>query len=224
METIAHRYVDEIRRVQPQGPYYLGGYCIGGIVAFEMAQQLRATGEEVSCLVLIEADKPEPSLRGGTLRERIQAVLDGAADLPLGKQLQYFTRGAVSKLKWEIAQLQKKGNDSMRQLYRAVTSGAQTTVANPDPVRSRVEMMLIRAQDNYRPRIYPGRIILFRAAVPDGIQLAEDRGWSEIAEGGVEIHETPGGHQTVFEPQNVSTLARKLEACLRAALSRQAKP
>ena len=62
------------------------------------------------------------------------------------------------------------------------------------------------------------------AAVPDGIQLAEDRGWSEIAEGGVEIHETPGGHQTVFEPQNVSTLARKLEACLRAALSRQAKP
>jgi thioesterase domain-containing protein/acyl carrier protein len=224
METIAHCYIDEVRRVQPHGPYYLGGYCIGGIVAFEMAQQLRAAGEEVACLVLIEADKPEPPMRSRTLGERIRAARHGAADLSLGEKLQYFTRRVSGKLKWEFAQLQNTDNDLLRQLYRALTLGANTTVANTDPLRSRVARMLTRVQDKYKPRIYPGRIILLRAAVPDDRQLVGDRGWSEFAKGGVEIHDTPGEHVTIFEPQNVSTLAEKLDACLRAALSSQAKP
>ena len=215
MEAIAQYYIGEVRRVQPHGPYYLGGYCIGGIVAFEMAQQLRAAGEEVACLVLIEADKPAP-LPGRTLGERIREVIYGAAELPLGEKFQYFVRRVVGRLKWDFAQLQTTDNDLLRRLYRALTFGAKPTVANTNPLRTRVAKMLIRVEGKYKPRIYPGRIILFRAAVPDDRQLADDRGWSEIAEGGVEIHETPGEHATVFDPQNVSTLAKKLDACLRA--------
>src|SRR4029077_8770978 len=107
-------------------------------------------------------------------------------------------------------------------LYLALTFGAKPTVANTNPLRTRVAKMLIRVEGKYKPRIYAGRVILFCAAVPDDRQLADDRGWSEVAEGGVEIHETPGEHATVFDPQNVSTLDKKLDACLRAALSRQA--
>jgi len=136
---------------------------------------------------------------------------------------QYFVRRVVGKLKWDFAQLQTTDNDLLLRLYRALTFGAKPTVANTNPLRTRVAKMLIRVQGKYKPRIYPGRIILFCAAVPDDRQLADDRGWSEIAKGGVEIYETPGEHATVFDPQNVSTLAKKLDACLRAALSRQAK-
>jgi acyl carrier protein len=85
IETIAHYYLSEIRRVQAQGPYYLGGYCIGGLIAFEMAQQLRAAGDEVACLVLIDPDRvPEPSSRPATLGKRIQVALDRCAALPPG--------------------------------------------------------------------------------------------------------------------------------------------
>jgi thioesterase domain-containing protein len=54
IEEMASLYVKEIRRVQPQGPYYLGGYCMGGTVAYEMAQQLKAQGDEVALLALFD--------------------------------------------------------------------------------------------------------------------------------------------------------------------------
>jgi hypothetical protein len=62
-------------------------------------------------------------------------------------------------------------------------------------------------------------MILFRVEVPENGLPTDDRGWGEIAEGGVEIHEIPGERQTVFELPNLSTLAKKFDTCL----SRQAK-
>ena len=54
IEEMASLYVKEIRRFQPKGPYHLGGYCMGGTVAYEMAQQLRTQGEEVALLALFD--------------------------------------------------------------------------------------------------------------------------------------------------------------------------
>jgi thioesterase domain-containing protein len=58
IEDLAAHYLSEIQRVQPKGPYWLGGICSGGVVAFEMAQQLRAGGHEVALLALIEPAPP----------------------------------------------------------------------------------------------------------------------------------------------------------------------
>ena len=58
IEETARCYVDEIRQVQSHGPYYLGGTCYGGLVAFEMARQLEELGEPVAALVLIDASNP----------------------------------------------------------------------------------------------------------------------------------------------------------------------
>src|SRR5207237_131654 len=58
IEEFAAQYVEDIRAVQPQGPYYLSGYCFGGVVAFEMAQQLRLQGHEVALLALFNAAHP----------------------------------------------------------------------------------------------------------------------------------------------------------------------
>jgi thioesterase domain-containing protein len=61
---LANRYIQEIRRVQPEGPYYLCGFCFGGVVAFEMAQQLQNLDQEVALLALVEPTSPrKPSLR-----------------------------------------------------------------------------------------------------------------------------------------------------------------
>jgi aspartate racemase len=63
IEALAANYVDEIQAVQPEGPYFLGGVCSGGVVAFEMAQQLLAQGQSVALLALVEpSPPPSPSL------------------------------------------------------------------------------------------------------------------------------------------------------------------
>jgi thioesterase domain-containing protein len=54
VEALAADYVRDIRLIQPEGPYFLGGECIGGIVAFEMAQQLQAQGQKVATLILLD--------------------------------------------------------------------------------------------------------------------------------------------------------------------------
>ena len=60
LEAMAGDYVDALRTVQPQGPYALGGFCLGGTVALELAQQLEAAGESVSVLVLVDPRLPRP--------------------------------------------------------------------------------------------------------------------------------------------------------------------
>jgi thioesterase domain-containing protein len=217
MEAIARLYLDEISRVQPHGPYYLGGYCIGGVVAFEMAQQLCAAGERVACLVLIDPDRvPEPSSGPA-----IQMALDECATLPPGEKLGYFMRRIQGKVKWELDRLHEASSDFMRPLYQLFSQLARTTPLPLDPIRSPVGRMLVRAQWKYLPRPYPGRIILFCVPVPGESSLDDGRGWIELAKAGLEIHELPGEHQTIFEAGNVPLLAEKLNACLRAAATGQ---
>ena len=64
IEALATQYLDEIRAAQPEGPYLLGGVCSGGVIAFEMAQQLQTQGQQVALLALVEPPPPRvPGLR-----------------------------------------------------------------------------------------------------------------------------------------------------------------
>jgi amino acid adenylation domain-containing protein len=219
IEAIARKYIDEIGRIQAHGPYYLGGYCIGGVIAFEMAQQLNAAGEEVACLVLIDPDPAEPSPRRPALEKRIRLVLDEAASLSLNEKLRYFIHRLTGKVKWQLGQMRTTASDLIEPFYQAPNQYAEAALL--DPNRSPLGRMLLRAQSKYLPRAYRGRIILFRAPAPEDDPSADDRGWAKFAEGGVEIHDIRGEHLTVFEPQHVPTLAKKLDACIRAAISSQ---
>jgi len=64
LEEMADHYVDELLHFQPLGPYFLGGFCFGGIVAFEMAAQMRRRGREVGLLALLESARPGQNLAG----------------------------------------------------------------------------------------------------------------------------------------------------------------
>jgi thioesterase domain-containing protein len=58
VEQMASDYLKEIRSVQPEGPYYLVGNCIGGVVAYEIARQLEAQHQKVALLVLMDTRRP----------------------------------------------------------------------------------------------------------------------------------------------------------------------
>lgn len=84
VERLAERYVGELRRVQPSGPYHLGGYSFGAVVAYEMAQQLAALGEEVAALVIVDTTPNSRTTKNPVrvlqaLRLNVRTALDKAA-------------------------------------------------------------------------------------------------------------------------------------------------
>ncbi len=221
IEAIARYYLREIRRVQAHGPYFLGGYCTGGLVALEMAQQLRAVSEDVALLALFDTTHPKERNLRYPIKKRIRLALDEARALPPSEKMRYFAQRAAHRLKWEVSKLQKAGYDLKELLYKMQKPDRESTNGGPLPLKMPVWLMLHRAQSAYKPHAYPGRIVLFRAITSDGRQRVDDRGWTGIAEGGLEIHDMPSKHGTLFESRYMPAFAEKLDACIRTARTSQ---
>lgn len=200
MDGIASAYLGEIRKKRPHGPYYLGGICIGGIVAYEIAQRLRAAGEEVRFLALIDSFLP------GELRYlHPQSKLTEYLDCHLGELL---LLSGVARLKYLARWI---GNGFVR-LGWALGIRSHASVAR---TMRRVAEANIQAIDAYSPRPYPGKITQFLCS--DAPQRSyEDRrlAWSSLTPNGLEIHVVPGDHLSMVEEPNVRVLARELQACL----------
>jgi len=220
IEAIASYYLQEIRQVQAHGPYFLGGYCTGGVIAFEMAQQLRTAGEEVALLVLFDTNNPERRTRLSTIGKRIRLALDESSALPPSEKLRYIARRIAAMLKRKAGNVQEVGWNLLELLNKTRKPDGENTDGGLLPLELPVWITLERATAKYKPRAYHGRIILFRATVSDGHEWADDRGWTEVAEGGLEVHDIPGKHATIFERPHVQAGAEKLAACIQAALSR----
>src|SRR5258708_918156 len=124
-----------------------------------MAQQLRASGEEVALLVLFDTNNPERPARHSTVRKRIRLALDEASGLPPNEKPRYFARRVAHWLKWEAAQLQKAGYNLLELLYRTRKPDGENTAGGLSPLKLRVWITLQRATKKYRPRAYPGRIV-----------------------------------------------------------------
>jgi amino acid adenylation domain-containing protein len=220
IEAIASYYLQEIRQVQAHGPFLLGGYCIGGVIAFEMAQQFRAAGEEVALLVLFDAQNPDRPARLLPIGKRIRFALEG---LPPSAKRRYIARRIAGELKRKAGDMQKAGSNLLQLLHKARKLEGDDADGGLLPVPLSVPDTLYRATAKYKPRAYPGRIVLFRpiTLTPDPhYERADDLGWTEVAEGGLEIHYIPGIHTTMFERPHVQVGAEKLAACIQAALSR----
>jgi FkbH-like protein len=118
IEDMARFYIKEMRSKQPRGPYMLGGLCAGGVIAYEMALQLKSAGETVKLVALLDAAKPRARKRRGHLSKqrvkRLEAVFAGVR----GERGIYFSRlyssikAALSKLKgfliWEVSSRAKR--------------------------------------------------------------------------------------------------------------------
>jgi len=209
-DTMAALYIKEIRTVQPKGPYYLGGYSFGGLLALEMAQQLQAQGEQIALVVLFDANNPTVPPRRYALRERMLMRFKAISGWSLGRKLAYIWDRGVRKI--EVMVLVKK--EKLRRLaYRF--SSVRNEVIPVDYRIVHVRETNDEAMRNYKPRTYNGRLTLIRAENPnDGFEFDSELGWGGLAADGIEIFDVPGEHETMFQEPHVQTLARTMKTCI----------
>jgi thioesterase domain-containing protein len=213
IEEMAALYIDEIRRLQPTGPYFLGGWSFGGPVAFEMARQLRTLGETVALLALVDG---MPTLADtGPEQTDADYLVDIAAYVGnfWGRDPEVFPE--------RLAEL---GPDE--QIAYVAERLAAVDFLPPGTGERQLRQVLavyranVRALREYQPGFYPQGLTLLRAedrpAAP-GILGQEDLGWSEIVKGPVEIHTVPGNHLSLMAEPNVRVLASRLRLCLEQA-------
>jgi amino acid adenylation domain-containing protein/natural product biosynthesis luciferase-like monooxygenase protein len=213
VEGIATTYLAEVRKVQAHGPYLLAGYCSGGAIAFEMAQQLHRAGEEVALVALIDSPNPgRPPVRL-SLSERTKRRLEIAAHLSPLDQLRYFAGRASGKVS---ANLQKwRGQRTLAALEQ------QNGASIPENARL---LNVITVYDEvvsaYRPTPFAGRLTLFRAKdLDDGYAYQKDLGWTEYAKAGLQIIDVVSEHYEMLKPPHVQFVANKLEETIRSAFA-----
>jgi alkylation response protein AidB-like acyl-CoA dehydrogenase/thioesterase domain-containing protein/acyl carrier protein len=210
---MAARYLKEIRTLQPVGPYFLAGESFGGLVAFEMAQQLRSQGEKVGLLALFDTEAP------GALKElpRTERVSRHLKNL-----VQKGPTYALEKVGRRIDSSQKELVSIISKKYGKVDQGSKpslqryfTEVATLD-IRQQIRE---QAASNYVPHPYPGKVVLFRAMDRSGFEAYSDSqwGWGSLAAGGLEVHHVPGDHIGILKEPHVRVLATNLRACLERA-------
>jgi thioesterase domain-containing protein/acyl carrier protein len=219
VEDMAAHYIKEMRQLQPEGPYFIGGRSLGGMVAFEMAQQLRAEGQAVGLLALLDTYpsgyaklfRNEATLRAAVHRglQRTKAHLSNLGTLSLREKLSYLAnkaRFAPIKLRSQI----------WRRVYRWYEN-----LGRPLPRMLRdIEEFNSLAVRNYTPRIYEGEVTLFWASADLRTSLDLVEGWRALAGGGIGVQEIPGSHLDIVKEPHVGELARKLSSSLNRAHAR----
>jgi amino acid adenylation domain-containing protein len=223
VEEMAEFYIKEILTVQPEGPYYLGGSSFGGLAAFEIARQLHNRGEKVALLALLDTGTPGyPKLLPGTTQlrskiyeyvRRIQHHRQSLKVFNTKEKAEYV----FSKLKKVKLQFRRKVNNTYKSSVRKFYRELKPHGSLPENY-IQIEDQIARAGQKYVPKIYPGKLTLFRASnQPLGIYPDPTLGWDGLAAGGLEIHEVPGHHGSIVAEPNVRVLAEKLNECIGAA-------
>jgi thioesterase domain-containing protein len=199
-EMAAH-YLEAVRSVQPRGPYRLGGYCVGGAVAFEMARQLRDAGEETENLLLFDSPGPpaEPP-----------PPLDEAA--LLAAFVRTFGEGAEVTADELRALPPEAWIDSV--LERVRETGRLDASFDAAQLKRRWEVMK-RNTRAILPFVPAGRLplgaVLFRATdQADELRGLPFLGWERWLEGPIEVVDVEGGHLGVFLEPAIAAVAREL--------------
>ena len=206
LEDMAARYLQEIREIQPEGPYYIGGYSLGGTIAYEMAQQLRAAGESIGLLVFLDTYAGSEERRAsiaqwlGVHRRRL-AALDRADIWPyLAERVSNMVEMTRAALRFRLV---------------AAVSGLARAAGRPTPAAFRQPTDVnIQAGRDYELRPYDGDAVLFKAAPYAWAPEDAHEGWREFVRGDLQIRTIPGQHGDILEEHNVDDLARQLAECL----------
>jgi thioesterase domain-containing protein len=208
---MAAYYIEAMQSVQPTGPYNIAGWSMGGVVAFEMAHQLRAQGQLVALLALLDGRIPTPDETFPD--EDSEAIL-------LAERYFGVSFGSMESL----AALPK---DQQLALVLQQAKSAGLVPAELDAAQARRFVALLRsnlrATQSYALRRYPGGVTFFKASeMPAGASPDSTMGWSDWADGGVEVHVVPGNHANLMYEPHVAALAGKLAACLSQTRSAEA--
>jgi amino acid adenylation domain-containing protein len=201
IEDMAGAYLEEVRRIQPSGPYYLCGYSFGGVIAFEMARQLREAGHELGMVGLIDTSEWHYT-------ERVMNSYNFIT------RLQIIHSGAMKRLLFGPDR-----RDALRRRVRAASAKCRVTIdrlrgRHLDPAMADPRERNLHALRQYTPKYYSGDLHLFRCTDP-----ALDRGtdpllgWGDLARR-IIVSEIPGLHGSLTVEPYVGFLAKALHQAL----------
>jgi thioesterase domain-containing protein len=203
IEDMAAHSIESVRKIQPNGPYYLGGHAVGGVVAFEMAQQLRQHGQKVALLALCECWAPQS--RRPTSRTLLSYRLWQKASYHFRRVRRVGTKQALTDF---VGTLKKKTQGA---------AGFKQRVSLT-PAEKEAKAAVLEATGHYVPEVYTGRIVLIRCS-ERGMWRDYDPldGWGSLATNGVEMYEVPGEHASIYREPYVGMLTEILRDVLHGA-------
>jgi thioesterase domain-containing protein len=206
LEQLAARYLEQLQSRQPRGPYFLGGWSLGGMVAWEMARQLAERRERVAMVALLDTWALPAEGAGDTDAE----LLTGFAR-DLGLAVPAAAAAAAAGL----------GRDKMLDLLlsRARLDGVVPPDLEPARMHSLFSVFAANARAYRRYRPVPGGapVKLWRAQRSLADASEPTLGWTVLARAGLEVFDVAGNHRSIVRDPQVQAVARGLLACLRAA-------
>lgn len=198
IEDMAAFYIAAVREVQPQGPYFLGGWSFGGLVAFEMAQQLQKAGDTVALLAVLDTLAPIPANQI-SFWDGCKFLLTTGLRSVWPFLLDYFRLLAASDnfLGESFAAKIAKLNKVIKPIFAVFQANSKATLA-------------------YVPQTYQNKITLVRSTAKTS---KGDRdftlGWRELTNDKVEVIRVPGNHLTMLGKPHVQVLAQQLKQCFK---------
>jgi len=220
VEEMAREYCKDIKRIQPKGPYYLGGYCLGGMVAYEMAGQLEAEGEKVGFLALLSTCTPHhlsreiPKLTRVrslwyNLLERCELEMNNLSVLTTSERLSYV----LDRARRVSLYAKVTGERWMERLSIGARLGDRRHTRRYILEQTRLEQA--KAFYDFQPKpIRTGVTLIRTSRQPRSLEKDPTLGWADFAMGGIVDFEIDAFHKNILKDPNVRELAIRLQACL----------
>jgi thioesterase domain-containing protein/acyl carrier protein len=211
--SLASLFLNEVRKIQPQGPYYFCGLCAGAIVGFEMAQQLRTAGEEIALLAMLDSFCPTPPILPYPLAEAIDKFRRRQI-IPFAGHLRRMLMMRPPKQIIYLRQVREESRNRKAEKAARRAERKQAGTANDrylEQLRSYLHSLhraTRQASFTYSPKPWPGRLVLI---LTEETNIDEERvgsrmGWVKFALQGVESHTVAGMHQHALAEPNVGAL------------------
>jgi amino acid adenylation domain-containing protein len=202
VEGLVEEYLRHVRAVQPSGPYLLAGWSFGGRIAYEMARQLAAAGEEVSFLGMIDTGLVEPPGREASDAELLAEAIAG-------------------ELPFDLEDLRQAADPVAAVVERAQRAGLLPLDYPVAAARHLLELFKahLEAARTWRPEPYPGRLTFFAAEEqPEDLADEPTHGWHALA-AELRLVRVPGTHVTLIrDPKNLRVLADRLRTAILQAV------
>jgi amino acid adenylation domain-containing protein len=211
VEEMASHYIEAIKTVQGKGPYFLGGYCLGGTIALEMAQQLHAKNDKVALLALFETLNWANS-KAESFFNNVQFYLE-KTNFHLRNFLLLSPNEKITFLQEELYSLKSRKDVWSGMLLSKFRKSLQFRNSTP-LLLSKLWKVNYQAALHYEPKIYPGRIVHFQPIKEYSLYNFPASAWEGLAAGGIKTYKLnvyPGA--MMVEPF-VRDTAKTLKACL----------
>ncbi|MBW4630829.1 MAG: acyltransferase domain-containing protein [Iphinoe sp. HA4291-MV1] len=208
IEDMATQYIKALREIQPTGPYFLGGWSMGGVVAFEMAQQLLRHGDQVAMLAMLDSPVPVKSEQTAEVDDYddVKILVDFATDMALS---------AGKNLSGSVDELQGLGLDEQLNYFLE-----QARIANLLPLDFELQQLRcllkvfksnVLALQSYAPQVYPNKFVYFQASDEVSNDLQNPTlFWGGLSCKTVEIITIPSNHYTIITKPHIKVVVEHL--------------